>query len=139
MARSCSRTVSQTQTLEFCRHRRFTLQDHDKGAQVDPGVEFVVALAGNPPTAYQWEIVSALNPVVLELLGEECVPERENCIGCGGTFFFRFRAVGPGDADLRFVYRRPWEGKPVKEFQVRVHVLRSPGGDWSLGHGGWAG
>ena len=45
-------------------------------------------------------------------------------VGGSQTQMFIYRAVGPGEAVLRFVYRRPWEGgvPPAKTVEQKVTI-----------------
>ena len=45
-------------------------------------------------------------------------------VGGSQTQMFIYRAVGPGEAVLRFAYRRPWEGgvPPAKAVELRVTI-----------------
>ena len=45
-------------------------------------------------------------------------------IGGSQTQMFIYRAIGPGEVTLRFVYRRPWEGgiPPAKTVEIPVTV-----------------
>ena len=45
-------------------------------------------------------------------------------VGGSQTQMFIYRAIGPGEATLRFAYRRPWEGgvAPAKTVEQKVTI-----------------
>jgi inhibitor of cysteine peptidase len=83
-----------------------------------------VVLEGNPTTGFVWE-AAAVDPAILRQLGEPKFEPATGLLGSGGTFTFRFEAVGSGQTLLRLVYHRPWETDvpPQETFEVTVMVL----------------
>ncbi len=112
--------------IEFRRERRFTGADTGKAVHLDRGTEFTIALPGSPTTGYGWEVTAVPAAGAVEL-GEQAYaadPCDDPCPpGSGGTFLFRFRAVGVGTAHVRLDYRRPWEDRPIDAFTIEVTVL----------------
>jgi inhibitor of cysteine peptidase len=76
-----------------------------KTVRIERGDVLVVRLAGNPTTGYQWK-VTQVDRRVLKPLGfrYELPPGTPPPPGAGGTYFFRFKAVGTGSTQLRLVY-----------------------------------
>jgi inhibitor of cysteine peptidase len=64
----------------------------DRVIPVRVGEDFVVALAANPTTGYQWE--PHFDAVLVQLI-ERILAAPGPGIGSGGTERFRFRALGP--------------------------------------------
>lgn len=91
----------------------------DRVISVRVGEDFVVALAANPTTGYEWE--PHFDDAQLELL-ERRLASAGPAIGSGGTERLRFRALGPGDGELRMIYRRPWEASPAQELVFQLHI-----------------
>jgi len=93
------------------------------GAQIElrVGELLVVALAGNPTTGYQWEVVD-LDASIVKQLGEATLEPSSAAIGAGGLITLQFRAVGIGETALKVVYRRPFEKEvpPLRVFAVTV-------------------
>jgi predicted secreted protein len=84
--------------------------------------EFEIVLEGVPTAGYTWEVIRPLqNEAVVEELGHEWQPSSSS-VGGPAQEHFRFRALAPGEVQLRFRYRRPWEksSKEERTFQVRV-------------------
>ena len=95
----------------------------DDGGQIDlkNGDEIALVLPGNPSTGYEWVVIEA--PSILEEVGEAKFLPESDLIGAGGEFHFRFVATGPGTAQLRLVYERPFEEvEPVDAFEIDVTV-----------------
>lgn len=76
------------------------------------GDEFLVALAANPTTGYEWQ--PEFDPAMLELAGRAFSPPGDG-MGQGGVERFRFVATAAGPTRLAFAYRRAWEQSPVDE------------------------
>jgi predicted secreted protein len=92
---------------------------------VRPGDEFTVRLQGNFSAGYRWEAQSV--PEGVELLGTDIEPPADG----GGetvpaehqpTSVFRFRALTPGESQLQFVLKRPWESDALDRHDVAVIV-----------------
>lgn len=91
----------------------------DRVISVRVGDDFVVVLAANPTTGYEWE--AHFDDALLELL-ERRLAGSGPAIGSGGTERFRFSASAPGDGDLRMTYRRPWEAAAAQELVFQLHI-----------------
>lgn len=78
---------------------------------VPAGSEFIIAVAGNATTGYEWNFVADTATASVTLLEKRYEPEEvgSGFAGQGGIYLFRFRARQPGAARLHFENRRPWE------------------------------
>lgn len=96
----------------------------EKGLACEPGSSvglnvsdtLVLVLDGNPSTGYTWE-VGFYTAGVIEPAGEPEYQPNSNLVGAGGTYTFRFLAVGEGESVLRLIYHRPFE-KDVLDLKV---------------------
>lgn len=87
------------------------------------GGTFEVSLEGTPAAGFVWEAdLPEGQGRLVEQAGSEWRPPPERRLGGKGLQIFRFRALRPGEATLRFRYRRPWESHPVRERLVPVHI-----------------
>jgi inhibitor of cysteine peptidase len=87
--------------------------------------EFVVliALDSNPSTGYSWE--AHFDGTMLELAEESFEPgeyAKLGMVGAGGTELFRFKAIGKGNTDITFNYKRSWEAE-ILDTQVFTVVI----------------
>jgi len=100
-----------------------TKDDDGKTIPLRAGDKVMIALPGNPTTGYEWTGPDALPAGVLEPIpGVNYRPE-SGLIGAGGTFLFRYAAIGPGRVELSFSYRRPWEEAPASDsFSIVISV-----------------
>ena len=73
---------------------------------VSRGEAFVIELAANPTTGYEWQ--PDFDPVALKLAGREFVLSVAS-MGGGGIERFRFESLAAGATRLAFAYRRSWE------------------------------
>ncbi|MDD2729918.1 protease inhibitor I42 family protein [Malikia sp.] len=73
---------------------------------VSKGEAFVIELAANPTTGYEWQ--PDFDPAVLKLAGRELV-RPGSAVGEGGVEHFRFESLAAGATRLSFAYRRGWE------------------------------
>jgi inhibitor of cysteine peptidase len=84
----------------------------DEGAVVElaVGERIVLVLEGNATTGYEWELVQ-VDETVVAPAGEPEYRSASGGDGAGGTYTFRFDAVGTGEATVTLVYRRSWEAE----------------------------
>jgi inhibitor of cysteine peptidase len=93
---------------------------------VSVGDRLVVRLEANLSTGYSWGL-QAMEPPLLIAVGD---PEVERtgsaAVGAPVTQVLRFQASLPGEAELVFLYRRPWEtgAPPAQVFRTRVVVTQ---------------
>lgn len=80
------------------------------------GDTLVLVLEGNPSTGYNWD-VGFYTLGVIEPAGEPEFQSSSDLLGAGGTYTFRFLAVGEGESTLRLMYSRPLE-KDVPEAKI---------------------
>lgn len=87
-----------------------TLGEGDDGAVVEVAVgeQIVVRLDGNATTGYLWE-VTAVDSAVLAPAGDPDYQSESDADGAGGTYTFRFDAVGPGETEVVLMYFPSWE------------------------------
>ena len=91
----------------------------DRVISVRVGEDFVVVLATNATTGYQWE--PRFDAARVQLI-ERVLAASGPGIGSGGTERFRFRALGSGDGELRMTCRRPWETAAAQELMFELHI-----------------
>jgi inhibitor of cysteine peptidase len=87
-----------------------TLGEDDDGAVVEVAVgeQIVLELEGNATTGYTWA-VTAVDPAVLAPAGDPEYRSESDADGAGGTYTFRFDAVGPGETEVVLKYFPSWE------------------------------
>jgi predicted secreted protein len=87
----------------------------DDGAvvEVEVGEQVVVRLEGNATTGYAWQ-VTAVDPAVLAPAGDPDYESSSGATGAGGTYTFRFDAMGPGETEVVLRYFPTWE-EPSEE------------------------
>ncbi len=93
-------------------------RDHPR-IDVKAGDPFVVELAANPTTGYQWQ--PAFDPAALKLVERDfSLPGA--AIGGGGVERFRFESLAAGASQLSFAYQRSWEPgvRDQAQFEVRA-------------------
>ncbi|OUM58839.1 hypothetical protein PIROE2DRAFT_64157 [Piromyces sp. E2] len=94
---------------------------------VDQGDFFDVCLDGNPTTGYSWTLENAHELTGIQLLNEEGGDyiqnqAREGMIGVGGSFLFKFQVMNVEElpSELKFIYQRPWQSKPISTAEVAI-------------------
>lgn len=87
-----------------------TLGEDDDGAVVEVAVgeQIVLNLEGNATTGYTWA-VTAVDPAILAPAGDPDYQSESDADGAGGTYTFRFDAVGPGETEVVLMYFPSWE------------------------------
>jgi inhibitor of cysteine peptidase len=97
------------------------LEDPHGPLELAAGELLAIVLPANPTTGYSWQVEA--DGVYLALLSQEFEPSGP-VVGAGGRESFQFRALQPGSTDLRFHYRRPWEGQSLETRNYRVTIRR---------------
>lgn len=103
-----------------------TDSDNNKTIQITRGSRIEIKLLGNPTTGYRWGLPAiksqgALPDTVLVVLNKY-MPNRPMLVGSGGTHTFTIEFTASGNFDLRFPYKRGWESKSGKTFNVIFNV-----------------
>ncbi len=101
------------------------LSEEQNGSRIElqRGDTLEIALAGNPTTGYLWTI-QPFDPGMIIQEGAPRYRSDRPIPGSGGTFLFRFKALGTGSIDLRLIYHRTFEKEtpPIRTFSVNVVV-----------------
>jgi inhibitor of cysteine peptidase len=109
--------------LSACGAQQITENMDGQTVTVKPGETFTITLTGNPTTGYGWQMAD-LNTAVLKILSEPSYKPDTLMTGSGGTYVYKFEAVGAGTATIKFNYLRAWEKNklPYKTFTITVAV-----------------
>jgi len=117
--------VALIMTLAACSAAAVRLdeQDNEQNVDVASGDKITITLEGNPTTGYSWE-VSAMDPAMVELVGEPDYKTDSKALGSGGVYIFTFKAATAGTTNIKLIYHRSWEEdvEPVKVFEVTLNV-----------------
>jgi len=101
------------------------LNEKDDGSVIhlNTGQQLQAVLNGNPTTGYNWENAT-ISSNVIKRVGEIEFRPASRAIGAPGKVTMRFKAMAPGQAELKLIYRRPWEKNipPIDTFRVSVTV-----------------
>jgi predicted secreted protein len=101
-----------------------TKEDNGKDIAVPKGAIFEVRLEHSGGTGYLWEIVEP-DETHLRVLDSTEIPLKEGRI-LGGPLLktWKIKAVKVGQADLKVLLYRPWEGteKAVDSLQVKIQI-----------------
>lgn len=88
------------------------------------GQLLAIQLDSNASTGYGWEIVEDGSPVLEPApVPANPAPPVSSMPGAGGISRWRFRAVRPGTATVRLIYRRSWE-KGVEPVRTASYIVR---------------
>jgi inhibitor of cysteine peptidase len=93
--------------------------------------QFVVSLAANPTTGYQWTLVQ-FDKNILTLSSSYYQKTQTYRIGSGGQMLFTFALRRgknyPAKTDIVFKYARPWEQKEggLKKVKIRFVSVNGP-------------
>lgn len=86
--------------------------------------QFVIRLAANPTTGYQW-VLKNFDKQIIKPLGQTYLAPDTKLIGAGGQSQFAFKLLGtsfPEKTTLTFQYARSWEKKSVRDLVVIVII-----------------
>jgi len=88
------------------------------------GQDLVVRLPSNPTTGFRWIYVEPKD-AVLRVDGPstfEATQSSGGAVGAGGTEIWKLAPFKPGQQQLRFEYRRPWE-QGVAPAQIATYAV----------------
>ncbi len=97
-------------------------QDNGKAIALKKGESFVVALASNPTTGFQWTVVEPYDENLLT--AEKSYTGTGIGVGSGGIEMFCFTAINSGSTPLVMNYQRPFDKNvaPIETFKVTVEI-----------------
>jgi len=104
-----------------------------KTVRVTIGREIRVALKANPTTGYRWTL-KGIQGDAIRHEGRATYsprPTGRRIVGSGGTMYFRFLAVRPGNATITLIYHRSWEKAkpPARTYTLTVQVAKGAAAD----------
>ena len=81
-------------------------------------------LEGNPSTGYLWQVQSSDEEIAyVQQLNSTPLQEDPESVGAPCIESFRIVGSAPGEAEITFVYSRPWESvQPLHQFTLPVTV-----------------
>lgn len=97
--------------------------------------EFKIKIQGNPTTGFMWSIVEesiANNSSILQFLDDSVTGKferpkqndnEERMVGVPGFYYFSFKPVSLGEANLIFQYKRSWEPEAIQTYRAKIIVL----------------
>jgi inhibitor of cysteine peptidase len=84
--------------------------------------QFKISLEANPTTGYKWEV--KFDKDFLKLKSDTFKKPANARVGQGGMQTFVFIPVKSGVTVINFLYKRPWEKKPVKEKRYKITITK---------------
>jgi predicted secreted protein len=101
-----------------------TQKDNGREITVPLGTVIQIELAAVGGAGYLWELAD-LNPEYFQLLKTETVSaDKPGITGAPNVKRWQLQTKQRGQADLKFYYFRPWEGKDkaLNRFYVIIHI-----------------
>lgn len=106
-----------------------TLTAEDNGATIPGrvGDQIAIQLEENPTTGYVWTIAPSLRHVTP--VATRFTPAESGLLGAGGTRTFVLRLDTPGEALIRLLLKRNWEGggSAAERFSVSIKISDGAG------------
>lgn len=104
--------------------------DPGQTISVRPDETFVIELEANHTTGYIWQLVTPVNKNIVESVDLYYITRQDTglvLMGEAGKERWIFKAVGPGEAEIKLKYMQPWEKDkaPAREETFRVRVGRA--------------
>ena len=88
------------------------------------GKPFVVKLASNPTTGYQWSVKQA--PANVRFINSTYQAPKQGAVGAPGQQLLKFQAAKAGTGKLRLVYERPFApDEPGKSLSFSVDAAKA--------------
>lgn len=111
---SCS-ILTGNQTIE--------LDSHSNGKTIDIkcGKKLTIKLKGNATTGYTWAL-SDYDENLIKFIDVHYVPLQSKSEGTGGEWVTNFEVISPGESEITFIYKRPWEknNSSMQKFYVTI-------------------
>ena len=110
-------------TVEY--HSPLTMQDSGRTLSLKRGDSLRIALQSNPTTGFSWIEAGKMDTDVIRLTAKRFVSaqKRKDFAGAPGETEFIYKAVGPGETEIRLNYKRSWETvAPDKTFMLKILV-----------------
>jgi predicted secreted protein len=83
-------------------------------------VSVKITLQSRTTAGYDWE--PEFNEQELKLVKKNRIVSHRT-LGASPKTVFDFEPLSKGDHEIIFILQRPWEGKPIEEKQIIVHVV----------------
>jgi inhibitor of cysteine peptidase len=83
------------------------------------GEVFSIEVESNPTTGYMWE--PRFDDNILKLVSSKFIPMSKQ-MGSGGLQRFDFKASKPGRTIVKFIYKRTWEERSLKEKEFSISI-----------------
>ncbi|MCL4265152.1 MAG: protease inhibitor I42 family protein [Anaerolineae bacterium] len=101
---------------------RLKVTDPAVPLEVAAGKTFDIVIGANPTTGYEWQLVGALDEVVVQFVTKTYEPDKPVVAGSGGLDVWRFQAVSPGESQIVLGHFPP-DGSDVPEQTVTFTVI----------------
>lgn len=79
----------------------------------------------NRTTGYEWSLTQGSDKLDIEL--EHYTDPNKVMPGAGGVYKMRVKGIKPGNATVRFEYKRGWEEFPIQELEYNFYVEKDLG------------
>jgi predicted secreted protein len=90
---------------------------------VKAGETFDIVLPSNSSTGYRWKLVGELDENMVQLVGQDYIPQQPVMPGSGGVDIWTFSAVSVGDTTIVLGYYPPSsETEPDETVTFSIHV-----------------
>jgi len=98
-------------------------ESNGKTISLNKGETLTLSIGGNPTTGYSWNLTN-VDETILKSAGNPGYKSSSLLTGAGGTYTFKFTAIGSGTTDLKLDYYRTFEKgiPPVNTFEITVVV-----------------
>jgi len=107
-----------------CFSKSVILTEEKTTATVKKGSLFTIELASNITTGYTYEKSQVYDPEKVQLVKWAYKPPETKLLGAAGQEIFTFKALRPGQTEIRLTYRRPWEkesaGQQTLVFKITI-------------------
>lgn len=110
-------------------------QNENKIIEVSENEVFQIKIAGNPTTGYEWNIIKSnliSNQFKIVSLDDKITgkyytnysddKDRKGIVGVGGYYYFTFKALSNGIANIKFEYKRSWENDNIDELIAQIKI-----------------
>lgn len=82
--------------------------DPSQPIEVEAGEEFTIVVDSNVTTGFEWRLVEDTpNEAVVEFVSQEYEPDEPITTGSGGVDIWTFRAVAPGETEIKLGHFPP--------------------------------
>ncbi len=106
-----------------CKEIKLTMDDSGKTVNAKKGDIITITLVSNRSTGNTWRNIDYNSNIIIPVGEPVYQMNKEKLVGAPGKVTYKFKAVAPGNTELKMEYGPGDKSKPaIKKFELDIHV-----------------